>query len=112
MSYWVDRGKEVFRQPRRTDEDAPEPSDTNKIEISETGETKQEPPFAPGLDECHANSINNADTAENRKAAEEWQAHRLWHRLNTGEDIGGWLQSGSCSGREIYRLRGRMIDWT
>lgn len=83
-------------------------SDDNK-----TNEVETDAPFAPGLDEVwHAN--NTVDVAEREKqavAAEDFQAHRRWHYFNTGQDVGGFAQPAFGGGREIYRLRGRGIDW-
>jgi hypothetical protein len=73
-------------------------------------------PLAKGLDELwHANTIT-ADAAERGKqkvlAADFQQDRALRYVLSEGrEDIGGWLQSASCNGREIYRQRGCGIDW-
>jgi hypothetical protein len=72
-------------------------------------------PIASGPDDLWWRTIG-ADVADKEKraiAAQDFQQDRaLRYVLSEGrEDIGGWLQSGPCSGREIYRLRGRQIDW-
>jgi hypothetical protein len=80
----------------------------------QTDNVQAERPWAKALDEWHDNGTNAADAAEREKqavAAEEYQADRRRHYYYTGEDVGGWLGSPSCSGREVYCLRGRTIDW-
>lgn len=70
-------------------------------------------PWASGSDEWWRAADNGADAAERQKqttAAQDFQAHRLWHYINFGQDVGGWVGS-VMGGRAIYQVRGRQVDW-
>jgi hypothetical protein len=75
-----------------------------------------EPPLAPSLDEVWwkraESSADIADAEKRAIEAQDFQQHRAFkYIMSEGrEDIGGWRGAG-CSGRAIYRQRGRMIDW-
>jgi hypothetical protein len=83
-----------------------------------TDETKQtdDVQLAPGLDEVWWRTAESgtdiADAEKRAVEAQDFQQHRAFkYIMSEGrEDIGGWRGAG-CSGRAIYRQRGRMIDW-
>jgi hypothetical protein len=85
--------------------------------MSDETNNEADAPLAEGLDATWWKSAGgNVDAAEQEKAAvqaKDYEAERIARYLESGgaDQIGGWLGSGSCSGRDIYRQRGRMWDW-
>lgn len=68
---------------------------------------------AQALDEWWKAAAGSVDVPEREKraiAAQDFQAHRLWHYINFGQDVGGWVGS-VMGGRAIYQVRGRQVDW-
>jgi hypothetical protein len=72
-------------------------------------------PIADGLDDWWrtAASVDAAEREKAAVAAGDFQAHRTARYLESGgaDQVGGWMGSPLASGRTIYQLRGRRIDW-
>jgi hypothetical protein len=88
---------------------------TDGVTTDMADETKQtdDVQLAPGLDDIWwrrtESSADIADAEKRAVEAQDFQQHRAFkYVMSEGrEDCGGWLGSASCSGRMIYRQRGR-----